>query len=140
MRNNHYYTEEEKAELMSNPYTLYLTDCKIAFTTAFKRFVISEEKKGTPVRKIFIKAGYRDGMFSDTAMRKRVDRIVKEANSEHGIQEARKPKHMTTPKKRDSARIAELEKQVLKLQQTVDFLKKIRYLEETGHLPPRDSS
>ena len=141
MDNRHYYTEEELIEIQNNPYTLYATPGKVVFTMAFKKFVVAESKKpGMTPRKIFVKAGYRDGLFTAIAMYKRVSKILEEASSSDGLKEPQVPKYKTVPKKQTAARIADLEEQVLKLQQQVDFLKKIRHLEETGTLPPTDSS
>ena len=141
MSNRHYYTEEELIEIQNNPYTLYATSCKVVFNMAFKKYVVAESKKpGMTSRKIFIKAGYRDGLFTAQVMYKQVFKILEEARSNEGLKDPCIPKYKTVPKKQTAARIAALETQVLKLQQQVDFLKKIRHLEETGTLPPTDSS
>ena len=42
-----YYTDEQKAELLSNPYTSRVSDCRIFFSLAFKQLVIDNiDKEG----------------------------------------------------------------------------------------------
>ena len=141
MREKHFYTEEEQTEIRSNPYTLYVTPYKVVFTLAFKKYVVAEHKKpGMTSRKIFLNAGYREGIFTNLMMQKRVKYILQEVASEKGLVESKIPNQRKQPQKQTAAKVAELERQVLKLQQEVEFLKKIRHLEKTGRLPPRNSS
>ena len=60
MSSRHHYTEAEKAELLSNPYTFRVTDTSIRFTLAFKKFVLENiDKPGMTSVKVFEAAGYR---------------------------------------------------------------------------------
>ena len=60
MNQVHHFTDEEKAELLSNPFTFQVTDCKITFTLAFKQLVLDQiNKPGMSAAKILQKAGYR---------------------------------------------------------------------------------
>lgn len=45
MPQKHYFTEEEKAELLSNPYTSYLSACRVFYSHAFKQLVIDNINK-----------------------------------------------------------------------------------------------
>ena len=82
MREKHFYTEEEQTEIRSNPYTLYVTPYKVVFTLAFKKYVVAEHKKpGMTSRKIFLNAGYREGIFTNLMMQKRVKYILQEGST-----------------------------------------------------------
>lgn len=137
MRHTHHFTDEEKAELLSNPYTFRVSDCKVVFTLAFKRFVLSEiDKPGMSSAKVFQKAGYRLALFSERRRLYIIRRIRKEAASEEGLQEPKPARKDTPAKKQASAQIRELEERIQILEQQIDFLKKSRHLRETGMMPP----
>lgn len=138
MRNRRHYTQEEQAELLSNPNTFNVTECKVVFTLAFKKFVIAEHKKGTPIKKIFEKAGYREDIFSTNAKNKAVQSILKEAGSEQGLKTPQLSRS-TVIKKHQATQISKLEKRIKILEQQLDFIKKTRYLAMTGELPPDDT-
>ena len=54
MAQKNHYTDEQKAELLSNPYTVRVTDCKATFSLAFKQLVISNiDKPGMTASKVF---------------------------------------------------------------------------------------
>ncbi|MFM1515328.1 hypothetical protein ABGF49_02820 [Helcococcus ovis] len=58
MSKRRYYTDEEKAELLSNPYTFRVTNITVKFTLDFKKFFIKElESAKLSYPKIFAKAG-----------------------------------------------------------------------------------
>ena len=137
MRHTHHFTDEERAELLSNPYTFRVTECNVVFTLAFKRFVLSEiDKPGMSSTKVFQKAGYRLELFSGHRRRHLVQRIRKEAASEEGLQEPKPVRKNTPVKKHASTQIKELEERIQILEQQIDFLKKSRHLRETGMMPP----
>lgn len=132
----HRYTDDERAELLSNPYTFHVSDCKIVFTLAFKQFVLREiDKPGMTATKVFQKAGYRPELIPDYRRRSIVRQIRKEAASEKGLQKPKPVKENTVAKKLDSTRIKDLELRIRVLEQQIDFLKKSRHLRETGILP-----
>lgn len=133
----HHFTDEERAELLSNPYTSRVSDCRVVFTLAFKRFVLSEiAKPGMTSAKVFQKAGYRPGLLTARTKQSVVNRIRAEAASEKGLQEPKPARKDAPAKKQTSAQIRELEERILILEQQIDFLKKSRHLRETGILPP----
>lgn len=133
----HHYTDEEKAELLSNPYTFHVSDCKIVFTLAFKKFVLHEiDKPGMNSAKVFQKAGYRLEVIPDYKRRYIVKQIRKEAASEKGLQKPKPVRENPKAKKLATARIKDLEHRIQILEQQIDFLKKSRHLRETGILPP----
>ena len=138
----YYFTEEEKAELLSNPYTSYLSACRVFYSRAFKQLVIDNiNKKGMTSTKVFRLAGYRDDLFSHTYRKRIVKRIRMEAESPEGLQEPVPPKKKPVKKKHIDTEFRELEKRVQILEQQLEFLKKSQHLRETGQLiPPRNSS
>ena len=142
MPQKHYFTEEEKAELLSNPYTSYLSACRVFYSRAFKQLVIDNiNKKGMTSTKVFRLAGYRDDLFSHTYRKRIVKRIRMEAESPEGLQEPVPPKKKPVKKKHIDTEFRELEKRVQILEQQLEFLKKSQHLRETGQLiPPRNSS
>lgn len=142
MPQKHYFTEEEKAELLSNPYTSYLSACRVFYSRAFKQLVIDNiNKKGMTSTKVFRLAGYRDDLFSHTYRKRIVKRIRMESESPEGLQEPVLPKKKPVKKKHIDTEFRELEKRVKILEQQLEFLKKSQHLRETGQLiPPRNSS
>ena len=135
------YTDEAKAELMANPFTHHVTDHRVVFTLAFKEFVIREARKpGMTSRKIFKEAGYRDGLFPDRVIYDTVMKIKKEAASPDGLKPPKGQAKPASRKKRPEADVRALEHRVRVLEQELRFLKKIRFLELTGELPPEDTS
>ena len=121
MSNRHYFTDEEKAELMSNPYTFRVTDTNVVFTLAFKQFVLDEiDKPGMSSAKVFRKAGYRIELFSEF-MRQHCVRIIRsEAASKEGLKEPKAVRKRHSVKKQTSTRIKELEERILILEQQIE--------------------
>jgi hypothetical protein len=137
MNQVHHFTDEEKAELLSNPFTFQVTDCKITFTLAFKQLVLDEiNKPGMSAAKIFQKAGYRLELFPGYRRRYYIRQIRQEAASEKGLQEPKPSRRKPPVKKHVSSQIKELEERILILEQQLNFLKKSRHLRTTGMLPP----
>ena len=137
----HSYTKEEQIELRSNPFTHDVSDHRLVFTLAFKKFALEESRRpGMTSRKIFKKAGYRTEIFTGSRMTRVVSDIIKEAASPGGLKAPRVSKGPDTRKKHHETEIRELKNRVQILEQELDFLKKIRYLDMTGDLPPEDMS
>lgn len=136
------YTEDEKNELLSNPYTFRVNDHRIHFTLAFKQYVMAEAgKPGMTSRKLFANAGYNTDILSSRTMSYAIKQIQKEASSPEGLQEPTLPKYARPKKKEASEEVEELKKRVKILEQQIDFLKKTEHLRKTGHIPiPRNSS
>ena len=137
----HHFTDEERAELLSNPYTFCVSDCKVVFTLAFKQFVLREiDQPGMTFAKIFQKAGYRRELFSDAQRQYTVKAIRLEAASEEGLLEPNPVRKKLPVKKHTSTQIKELEERIMILEQQIDFLKKSRHLRETGMMPPDNTA
>ena len=82
-----YYTDNEKTEILANPYTFRMTDTQVFFTLEFKKFVVKEKQNGLSNRKIFEKAGYDNDFFSVDVRDGVVKRILTEYNSEEGLRD-----------------------------------------------------
>ena len=133
----HYYTDEEKAELLSNPFTAQVSDCRVTFTLPFKKFLLKElDKPGMTLRQAFRNAGYRDEFFSPRVRESAARHFREEAASPQGLQEPRLRKESKVNKKHQQTQIQEMEQRIRKLEQQIEFLKKSRHLRETGTLPP----
>lgn len=144
MRSRRYYTETEKAVLLSNPYTFRVTDSTISFTLAFKKYVLANiDKPGMTSRKVFEAAGYKDDVINASVRRHAIDRFRIEAASKKGLSEPKAPKCAISEakKKHTETEYKELEKRVELLEQQIAFLKKNQMLREGKyHLPPPNSS
>ena len=127
----HHFNEEEKAELLLNPYTARVTDCKVTFTLAFKQFVMDNiDLPDMTARKVFRLAGYRDELFSFGVRRRMVREIRKEAASEKGLQEPTPVKSGNHRKKHSETEFRELQERVAILEQQINFLKKSQQLKK----------
>ena len=136
-RQRHHLTDEEKAELLSNPYTARITDCKVVFTLAFKQLVMENiNTPGMTARKLFQMAGYSDNLFSNHVRRYAIASIRKEASSEKGLQEPSKGSPTPVKKKHTETEFRELQERVLILEQQVSFLKKSQLLKKQDHFGP----
>lgn len=136
-----YFTEEQKAELLSNPYTSRISDCRVYFSLAFKQLVIEKTtKEGMSSTAVFRLAGYRDDIFSHDYKKHIVRQIRREAASPEGLKEPAPARQDTSRKKHSESEFRELEKRVQLLEQQVNFLKKSRHLKDTGQrIPPYSS-
>lgn len=142
MAKRHHFTQEQKAELLSNPYTARITDCMVVFTLAFKQLVMENvDKPKMTSTKIFRLAGYSDDLFSPKVRRTVVLNIRREAASEEGLQEP-KPLRTKAPKKKihSETEFKELQQRVTLLEQQIDFLKKSQLLKKQDRLKQSISS
>ena len=141
MATTHHFTNEERAELLSNPYTARITECKVVFTLAFKQFVMEHiDQPGMSSTKVFRLAGYSDSLFTPNVRRYVVATIRKEAASEKGLQEPVDPKPLTKKKKHSETEFKELQKRVTILEQQISFLKKSQLLKSQDRMLRSDNS
>ena len=137
-----YFTDEEKMQLAMKPYTLSVTNHQIRFTAEFKRYMLEErDKNGTPWKEVFRKAGYDFDLIGKDRMDGIIKQVRKEAASPGGIKDTDSKPKINKEAKRihtDKA-IRDLQNEVIKLHQQIEFLKKIqqlKVLEENDKLPP----
>ena len=130
------FTPEQQEILAANPFTVSVTEYTIRFTLAFKRFVLAErERYGTSRKDIFLKAGYDPEILGKDRINRFVDNLLKEAASEQGLRETAPRKLTEKDLEQENMRkaIRQLQDEVVRLNQTVAFLKKtqqLRFLEE----------
>lgn len=132
MKNQRIYSEEEKAIILSNPYTLSVTDGGgVKFTFDFKIYVWGELQKGRKPKQIFEAAGYDYYMLGPRVALRYATKVRAEGNSETGLKDST-PKYARKNEFRkiqDHAAIKELQERVIYLEQEIEFLKKISILE-----------
>lgn len=125
------FTKEQKETLAANPFTLSVNDYQIRFTVEFKKYLLAErEKHNTPWKEVFRKAGYDPEIFGKQRMEGIIRNIRNEAASSKGLHETSSVKaHAIEQEQKNSQKaIRELQEEVIRLQQQIDFLKKIQML------------
>lgn len=131
------FTKEQQEELRLNPYTLSVNDRQIKFTVEFKRYLLNEiSKPGVTHKMAFRKAGYDPDVFGVRRIESIVTTTRRQAASPKGLHETGRSKsrlgEKDLSKKRTDAAIRELQRELMKTQQELAFLKKIL------QLPPED--
>ena len=125
------FTPEQKEILQTNPFTLFVNDKQIRFTLEFKKYLLAErEKNGTPWKEVFRKAGYDPEILGEARITKAVSSIRKQAASERGLHETvpQKKQFKLEEKQNEKKAIHELQTEVIRLRQEIEFLKKIQML------------
>ena len=125
------FTLEQKIALEANPFTLQVTDYKIWFTIAFKQYMIEERTKNhTKWKDIFRKAGYDPDVLGKTRIDYITKAVLKEAASPEGLHETISQKSAKKVSDHQQLRTAirELQSEVTRLNQQVEFLKKPRLI------------
>ncbi len=131
------FTKEQQEELRANPYTFSVNDRQIRFTVEFKRYLLNEiSKPGVTHKMAFRKVGYDPDMLGVQRMESFIHKIRAEAASPEGLRDPGPPKNRLAErdlsKKQTEAAIKELQRELVKTQQELAFLKKIL------QLPPKD--
>lgn len=125
------FTPQQIEELKNNPFTLFVNESQIRFTVEFKKFLLAErEKNHTPWKDIFCKAGYSPETLGIDRMYAAVKNIRKEAASPQGLHETISKKKLEKENERIQTQkaIRQLQEEVIRLQQQIEFLKKIQML------------
>ena len=120
-----------------NPYTLSVTDKQIKFTIEFKRFLLDElAKPGVSYKQAFRNAGYDPNILGRSRILSVVCSVRKEAASPKGLRETGPSKvrlaEQDLSKRQMRASIKELQNELVRTQQELEFVKKIL------QLPPED--
>ena len=129
MKNNKVpFTPDEIAKLAANPYTLSVNEYQISYTVAYKKYVLAErEAHGTPWKEIFRKAGYDPDILKGRRIESTVANIRREAASERGLHETASSKKFADKdleKQQMKTAIRDLQKEVIRQGQMIEFLKK----------------
>lgn len=125
------FTREQKEALEINPFTLSVNDYQIRFTVEFKKYLLAErEKNGTPWKDVFRKAGYDPDVLGKWRIDSIIKAVKKEASSPKGLHETTSVKRLSKDleRKQTQKAIQDLQNEVIRLQQQVEFLKKIQML------------
>ena len=125
------FTPSQIEELKSNPFTLSVNELQIRFTVEFKKFLLAErEKNRTPWKEIFRKAGYDPETIGKDRIYAVIKAVKKQAASPEGLHETISIKKLEKGNERKQTQMAikQLQEEVIRLQQQVEFLKKIQML------------
>lgn len=141
----HLFTDEQISDLAANPNTLFVNRNMIRFTVEFKRYLLKEiEKPDITLKKAFINAGYDPDVLGEYRIRRTLEIIRKEAKSPKGLHETGKSKSQLVKedltKKHMKTAIKELQEEVVRLQQQVEFLKKIHQLPSKEDKTPESAT
>ena len=126
------FTDDEIAELRSNPFTYAVTAHTLSFTKEFKELFMEKVNAGILPRQILEDSGYSTQILGKTRIWGIAHTIKKQFYSEHGLREGSLPKdgNSSTASTEDS--IQNLRTEVEYLRQEVEFLKKISSIRNTG--------
>ena len=126
------FTPRQKADIEANPFTLMVNDYQIRFSVEFKEFLLAERAKNkTKWKDIFAKAGYDPEVLGMNRINSIVRAVKREAVSPRGLHETASRKTPTKEQKRQrlEARVSDLENEITRLHQQIDFLKKTQMLQ-----------
>lgn len=131
------FTKEQQEILRANPYTLSVTDRKIRFTAMFKRLLLSEiAKPGVTQKQAFRNLGYDPEILGMSRVISTVKNVRAQAASPQGLHDpdiySKRLAREDLSRKQTEAAIKDLQKELLRTQQELAFVKKIL------QLPPED--
>ena len=125
-----YFTEEQVVKLRKNIYVKNVTEKAITYTDEFKLHFINEYNLGKQPKQIFKEADFDIYVLGEERIKSSSRRFRKNNNRIEGLADTRKNNSGRRPNKKLS--LAEenelLKKQNAKLQQELEFLKKMEYL------------
>ena len=125
-----YFTEEQVVKLRKNIYVKNVTEKAITYTDEFKLHFINEYNLGKQPTQIFKEADFDIYVLGEERIKSSSRRFRKNNNRIEGRADTRKNNSGRRPNKKLS--LAEenelLKKQNAKLQQELEFLKKMEYL------------
>ena len=133
------FTQQEMDIIAQNPYVVSVHPTRISYSLAFKKFALQQAKKGARSPEIFRKAGFDPEMLGKQRMYAALKKFKKEAASPEGLHEPRgksKEDRLAEFAKEDYSRkhtkvaIRELQDKVVHLEQQIEFLKKIQFLDQ----------
>ena len=133
------FTQEEIEIIQQNPYVVSVCSTKITYSLAFKKFAIQQSNNGVKSPEIFRKAGFDPEILGKPRMYAALKYFKQEAASPEGLHEPRgksKEEKLAAFAKDDLAKkhtktaIRELQDKVIRLEQQIEFLKKIQSLNE----------
>ena len=131
------FTKEQQEILRANPYTLSVSERQIRFTAEFKRRLLSEiSKSGVTYKQAFRNLGYDPELLGKSRMLSTVSNTRAQVSSPQGLRDpgfsSKRLAKEDLSRKRTETAIKELQKELLRTQQELSFVKKIL------QLPPED--
>lgn len=127
------FTKEQQEALRMNPYTLSVTDRTIKFTAMFKRLLLIEiEKPGVTQKQAFRNLGYDPEVLGRSRVTSTVKNIRAQAASPQGLHDpeaySKRLAQEDLSRKKTEAAIRDLQRELLRTQQELAFVKKILQL------------
>jgi len=127
------FTKEQQETLRANPYTLSVSERQIKFTAMFKKLLLIEiAKPGVTQKQAFRNLGYDPEILGTSRVVSTVKNIRVQAASPKGIQDpefsSKRLAQEDLSKKRAEAAIKDLQRELLRTQQELAFVKKILQL------------
>ena len=131
-KNHRSFTEEERSELMKNPYTLTVTRDRIFYTETFKSVCWELLRSGRTPRRAFAELGYKPEILGS----KRMERFAHRLRKAHGITVSTSPvgRAADYSKLPIDVAMASMEREIKYLRQENDFLKKLSAQEKETKL------
>lgn len=129
------FTQDEIDIIAQNPYVVSVCSTKITYSLAFKKFAIKLAQEGVKSTEIFRRAGFDPEMLGKPRMYAALKTFKKEAASPEGLHEPRgksKEERLAKfakedfEKKHTKVAIRELQQKIVRLEQEIEFLKKIQ--------------
>lgn len=126
----YYFTEEQVKELKNNKYVKNVSEKAITYTDEFKIHFINEYNLGKLPKQIFKESGFNIKVLGDKRISTSTERFKRQNQRIEGLADTRannsgrrRGKTLTIEEENDLLR-----SQNAKLQQELDFLKKMEYL------------
>lgn len=128
------FTDEQLCILMNHPYVARVTPYTLSLTYEFKQLFLQESARPRMTsRKIFTRYGLGPELIGESRIKNLGKRIRREASSPEGLrpvkeyspQERRKAFAQRDLSRASAADLRAMQKQIVELQQEVDFLKKL---------------
>lgn len=133
------FTSDEMAQLRQNKYVLNVTPTKISYTLEFKQLALEKSARGVLSPAIFKEAGFDPEMLGKPRMYAALKAFKRQAASPEGLRPSRKKSREDYlsefakedyNKKHTKVALRELQNRIVHLEQQIEFLKKIQFLDE----------
>lgn len=127
------FTKEQQEALRVNPYTLSVTERQIRFTALFKRLLLAEiAKPGVTQNQAFRNLGYDPDVLGKSRVTSTVKNIRVQAASPQGLHDpgfsSKRLAREDLSRQRAEVAIKKLQRELLRTQQELSFVKKILQL------------
>lgn len=133
------FTPEQMEQLKQNKYVISVSPNKISYTLEFKQFALKEAALGVKSPEIFRKAGFDPAVLGKSRMYAALKTFKRQEASPEGLRPSRKKSREDClaefakedySQKHTKVAIRELQNRIVHLEQQVEFLKKIQFLDK----------